>query len=446
MRGLIKKDFPMRAILNLLLIAGTILSTSSVLRAQASNVRDCAPVLTKDYYSYAMKNNLQEDYLRSIDEGDYAQAKTDITSKGQAYGGAFSGENDYNKFDESRHTYLENLHYSRSQQQAIDILQITTSDRAYGAYEACLRTIATGPALLVWASRETMNDIELRVKYINGANVKEIELIGTVKGGSVDGQPTGMIWNKGPWYSPFNGNKWGVNEEKSFTIKRSAGSSETTVTVKPSDGSSPFQQTFKRADAVLTLSYVGTTDALRGPRSVSGVTPNNNENKSDNCTNKSGKHGDYCQSRTTLTISTAQPRFLSDAVMGCSDPGNCGWLSMGPGSVSSDGLVATGYVDNWGSSMGVVLKANEYEHLSSTQCGGDYSVPVILSHPVLLTVVNECQPIAQIKWKTLVGIPSQGSLPFSKAMSPGGEVVMVGPVTTSGSVSLASYQLNKLGK
>ena len=54
-------------------------------------------------------------------------------------------------FDESRHTYLENLHYSRSQQQAIDILQITASDRAYGAYEACLRTIATGPAFLVWA-------------------------------------------------------------------------------------------------------------------------------------------------------------------------------------------------------------------------------------------------------------------------------------------------------
>jgi hypothetical protein len=37
--------------------------------------------------------------------------------------------------------------------------------------DTCLRTIAAGPALLVWVSRETMNDIELRVKYINGANV-----------------------------------------------------------------------------------------------------------------------------------------------------------------------------------------------------------------------------------------------------------------------------------
>jgi hypothetical protein len=106
------------------------------LAAQPSSARDCTPVLAKDYYSYAMKNNLQEDFLRSIDSDSYSQAKEEINSNGSAYGGAFTGSNDYNKFSEARDKYLESVHYSRNQQQALDILQITTSDRAYAAYEA----------------------------------------------------------------------------------------------------------------------------------------------------------------------------------------------------------------------------------------------------------------------------------------------------------------------
>jgi hypothetical protein len=123
---------------------------------------------------------------------------------------------------------------------------------------------------------------------------------------------------------------------------------------------------------------------------------------------------------------------------------NCGWLSIGPSVVSADGLTATSYVDNWGSPFNVVLRADEYERLSTAQCGRDQKIPVILGHPMLFSVTSECQPIAQILWQTLAGIPSQGSLKFSSKSSSGGEVVMVGDANTSGSVSLASYKLNKL--
>jgi hypothetical protein len=414
------------------------------LNAQPSTVRDCTPVLAKDYYSYAMRNNLQEDFLRSIDNESYKQAKEDITASGSAYGGAFTGDSEYHKFDEDRKKYLENLHYSRSQQQALDILQITTSDRAYTAYEACLRTIATGPALLVWASRETMNEIELRVKYVNAPNVKSIELSGTVEGGRVSGQATGMIWSN-RWYSPFNANKWGVNEEKAFTIKRTPGSAETNVTVTPSDGSSPVKQTYKRADAILTLSYVGTVPVYRTALTDTAHMPDNNENKSSNCPNFVGLHdGRYCTSRTPMKISVQVPMTLRNPTVSC--VGSCGWLTIGPSSITDNGLTATSYVDNWGSPFIVALRADEYEQLSSTQCGGDQNIPVILGHPVVFSVSKECEPIAQIVWKTLTGISSQGSVKFSWTMSSGGEVAMAGERTESGSTYLASYKLNKLGR
>jgi hypothetical protein len=426
---------------SLLLFA--VLASCVSLRAQVSSVRDCAPVLAKDYYSYAMKNNLQDDFLRSVDSESFKQAKEDITSKGSAYGGAFTGDNEYSKFDEDRNKYLETVHYNRNQQQAIDILEVTTSDRAYTAYESCLRTIATGPALLVWASRETMNEIELRVKYVNGANVKGIELYGTVEGGSVSGEPSGMIWSAGPKWWPGNNNKWGVNEEKVFTIKRTPGSAETTVTIRPSDGSAPFKQTFKRADAVLTLSYVGTTDVYRTTLTDTAPMPDNNENKSSNCPNFVGLHdGKYCTSRTPMKITVQQPMTLRNPAAAC--VGFCGYLTIGPSSLSDNGVSATSYVDNWGSPFIVVLKAEEYEQLSSAQCGSDQKVPVILGHPVLFSVAKQCEPIAQILWQTLTGIPSQGSVKFSWTMSSGGEVAMVGNRNESGSTYLASYKLNKL--
>src|SRR5271167_708852 len=84
--------------------------------AQPNNAKDCAPVLAKDYYSYAMKNSLVEDYVRSIDSETWTEMKTDnkFDSAGFFSGGFFSLSDDYSTFDSKRTKYLDNQHYSRN--------------------------------------------------------------------------------------------------------------------------------------------------------------------------------------------------------------------------------------------------------------------------------------------------------------------------------------------
>ncbi len=316
------------------------------LKAQPASVRDCVPVLAKDYFSYAEKNNLQEDFLRTIDSESWRRVKEDASMGGSAYGGLFSGSNTYSQFDEQRNSYLERLHYTRNSQQALNILQITTGDRAYKAYESCLKSIATGPALVVWASRETMDEIDLRVRYINAPEIKEMDLYGTVTGGSVDGEPQGMIWSKGGTFR--HNNRWGINQEKPFVIKRTPGTGETNLTVKAADGSPPFSQSFKRADGLLTLSYIGTLDAFRRPLSDSLKSPNNDERRDSGCLNYVAMHdGKFCTSRTTVTITTTAPRFLKNATSSCGGGNACAWTYPPVVSISPDQLKASTYIDNW---------------------------------------------------------------------------------------------------
>lgn len=434
----------MRLLLAFLVLGAATLGGSAADAQAPPTAQQCSAVLTKDYYSYAMKNNLQTDYLRTIDSDTYAEAGKTGSTSGSAYGGAFTGNTSYDDFNKSRDKYLESLHYSRSEQEALDIIQITTSDRAYSAYEQCLRSVAAGPAVLVWASKETMNVIDLHVKYVNAPGQNSIELYGTLTGGSVKDEPDGEIWSKTVLH---DNNKWGVNQERSFTINRLSGVAETTINVRASDGSAPIGLTFKRADALLTLSFVGTIDVSRGQRSSPVTfTPDNNENRGG-CPNQVGRtETGVCISKTTVQLGTSAPRFFQSPSFGCTDPNNCGWATVFPPTVSADGLTATSTVNNWGSPRAVVLKADEYEHLSKAQCGEDQQIPVILGHPVLFSLAKECEPIAQIIWKTLAGTQSQGSVPFSWKSSSGGEVVIVGDVTESGSAVLASYKLNKLQK
>jgi hypothetical protein len=363
-----------------------------------------------------------------------------------AYGGLFSGSNTYSKFDEQRNSYLEHAHYSRNKQQALNILQITTGDRAYTAYEACVRSIATGPALVVWASRETMDEIDLRVRYMNAPGSKEMDLYGTVTGGSVEGEPQGVIWSKGGVFT--HNNRWGVNQERLFVIKRIPGTSETTVTVKAADGSAPFSESFKRADALLTLSYIGTVDALRTTRSASLPSPNNDEKKDSGCANYVGMHdGKYCTSRTTVMITTAAPRFLKNARSSCGGGNPCAYTDpqQPTASISPDQLTASTYIDNWSAPIDVKLFADEYEHLTvgATSCGAEDTIPVVKGQPVLFAAVSkECLPIAVLKWKRLGVLPSQGAVNFGYEHGPNNEVSRVTFIENGGMV-LASYKLDK---
>jgi hypothetical protein len=194
-------------------------------QAQSVAVKDCLPVLSKDYYSYAEQNSLQEDFLKSIDAESWEQLRqsNQVNATGLFSAGLFSFSDDYKSFDEKRSKYLETIHYSRNRQQAVSILQITTGPRAYPAYEACLRSLGDGPPLRVWASREDMGKIELHVKYVNPAGTRSMVLAGLVSGGAVTGAPPGHLWR--------DGKKWGVNQEVPFIITRTKGVSETTVIV-----------------------------------------------------------------------------------------------------------------------------------------------------------------------------------------------------------------------
>lgn len=410
-----------------------VLASISSKAQQASNAKDCLPVLAKDYYSYAQQNNLQEDFLRSIDSESWEELRrsNSANATGLFSAGLFSFSDDYNALDSKRTKYLDSIHYSRNQQQALNILQITTAPRAYPAYEACLRSLSTG--LAVWASRETLDQIELHVRYANPPGVKSMALEGLVSGGSVANTVAGHLW--------ADGSKWGVNQEKVFTITAARGVPETNIIVAPSDGSSPISLTFRRADALLTLSYVGTTDVLRlKDRRGMAHTPNNNENRGG-CPNEVGHHdGKYCTSRTTVNLSTTAPHFLQNARPGCNGEG-CPWTSSGPPSISADGLTATFYLDNWGHDVDAILTADEYERLTATKCGGDGPIPVVKNQPVLFTASKECLSIATLKW-TMLPDRAEGSFRFGDRASPDGKIVMDSTLDNA-TVLLVSYKLAK---
>ncbi len=90
-----------------------LLSAFSVL-AQPTQTANCTPVLAKDYYSYASKNQLSEDYVRSLDEQSYNEIKENNSFNLAALTqyGPFKVGDDYKTFNEKRDQYLlqENYH------------------------------------------------------------------------------------------------------------------------------------------------------------------------------------------------------------------------------------------------------------------------------------------------------------------------------------------------
>jgi hypothetical protein len=192
----------------------------------------------------------------------------------------------------------------------------------------------------------------------------------------------------------------------------------------------------------LTLTYVGTINALRlSNRSTAVHTPNNNENRG-HCANEVGhQDGKYCISRTPLSMATTAPRFFQNARHGCNG-GGCPWTSVGPVSISGDGLTVQSYRDNWGSDVDAILFVDEYEHVGAAQCGNDRPVPVVRGQPVVFAAVKECLPIATIKW-TLLPDKSEGTFRFGDKASQDGKVAMDGSLLDNNTIVLASYMLAK---
>jgi len=290
-----------------------ICSATPALAQAPSSAKDCQGALAKDYYSYAERSSLLLDFLKSIDAETWEQVKHDNSFNSSWLGpyGNFSMSDDYKDFNEKRNKYLETENYHRSEQDAKSIISITTSDRAYSAYEACLRTIGTGPAILALPDRETMDEIDLKIKYVNGRNDPGTKLEGIVEGGRVDGAPSGRLW-RGQISS-------GVNREIPVRIKRTEGTSETFITISSTNGTVE-SFTYSRADAELTLKYTGPVEIFRQNVRTAKRTPNNDHNTGGPCDNEVGRENNVCVSRTELKLTVTPPLFLREAIVSCDGP------------------------------------------------------------------------------------------------------------------------------
>lgn len=401
---------------------------------------NCDGALTVDFYSYAIANNLQDDFLRSITSESWQSLKEAAKSNGSALfsagkaflGGNYSLDDSYALFDQKRAEHFKLVYYSRSYDQAVSILQSTIGTREFPAYSTCLRSVtSSSPTLRIWAAHETLDEIELHVRYTDSPS-RKLSVSGQIVGGSVAGAPQGQLWSATP--------KWDANTEHQFTIVRGPPPTQTVVTISSSDNTISMSRIFARADGILTTTYAGTGVSTQpGTRRISAHTPNNNENRG-NCPNEVGRHdGKYCTSRTTLTLTTSPPHFLTNAKLTCAGAG-CPWTSAGDATVSPDGLTATAYLDNWGSDVDAILTADEFEHISTDQCGTNGSVPALRNRPVLIGVRRECLPVAIIKW-TLLPNFVEGILKFGEKSSASGEVVLDGSLVQNSDAVFASYSI-----
>jgi hypothetical protein len=382
-------------------------------------VTNCDAPLSKDYFSYARETHLTDDYLESIDETSYSQLKTDndFNSNAQTVWGFFSASDSYHQFDEKRQAYLKNVHYTRNQSEAVKVLQLTTSDRAYAAYEACLRASGEGSGVKVWAEKESPTSINLRIKYLNPAGVNSQVLDGRVTGGSVSGAPAGLLWKKAATFGKSFG-KWTVNQEKSVVVIPRPGFSDTAVTVQAGDGSPAVTLHFFRADAILFLDLLGTVDVLReaGQRSHPPVvTPDNNFNQGG-CPNQVGNdQGKYCISRTRVYMSVAPPYFFRNPGGECQTAESChfGRWATNP-ELEDGGQTVAAERDNFSLPVSLTVTADLWEHVRSEQCGGSRGpLPVTFSQSAVFSVPDECMPLATLRWRHLPD-GSEGVMKFDK--------------------------------
>ncbi len=363
----------------------------STQHAYAQNqLAECLPVLAKDYYSIAEQTKQREDYLKTIDAESWSQLKTSKKTSASLFD-LFSFDDSYDKFSEKRDRYLESQKYTRTIEQARQVLSIVTSERAYPAYEACLRTASTGAPLRVWVSSETMESLSVRVRYNNPPGVKSMKLEGWITGGSVERARAGASWN--------GARRWGVNQEVLLKVNRAPGTAQTTIRVASADGATPVELQMARADGVLRVVYNGSVDVFRQHVRAEQDTPHNDSKSA--CRDKVGMHdGKWCTSRTIVTLLTAAPRKLKNVGYSQQAGHGCQWSAVpAPARLENEGLRAVGEIHNRGPSCKFIVTADEYETLGAAQCGGEAVTPVVAGVPVALSVRNDCIGIAQISWQ-----------------------------------------------
>lgn len=419
-----------------MIVLGLLFVSSFALFAQPTAASDCQGALAKDYYRYASSSSLNLDWLQSIDRETYesAQKNNNFSFLGMFTGGAFNMSDDFSQFDQKRSKYLSTNHYTRSESEAKQIVSLTTSDRAYEAYEACLRTIGGGGGVLVWASKVTINRIDLVVRWAGQPGRKSARLYGMVIGGHVIGQANGKIW-KSLRLTPL--------QERPFTIIPNLGESETTIRVQDEFGDPVTSVTFERADGIITLLYKGSSELLRVPHytAVGPLSPDNNNNKGGCPRNVGRDQGGFCKSSTQMSFSVAAPLFLKNAVGGAIG-GGAPWSQpySGP-TISADGLTVAYSQANWGSPINPTVTVDIYEHITPDTCGVPTIIPVIFGQQVVLSSTQDCGSLANVQWKTLAS-GNSGVVVFGESTSVDQKegISASVPVKTGGVISIG-YRL-----
>ena len=397
-----------------------------VLPGAAFAADDCIEVLAKDYEKIAASTSLTNDYLRVIDREAWEQLSIKHGAEASLFGVELG--HDYESFSSRRQAHFETVSFHRSVQESTDILRIVTNERAYPAYEACLRSQAP-KGLVAWISNEDMNTLEIRIRYNYTAGLAVVRLEGSVEGGLVSGAPEGRVWR--------GAKRWKPATERVFTVRRQPGTTETVITIEPTNGDRPVTLRSQRADGLMELRFVGTTEKFRRVVSASQPTPDNDGNK-DGCPNEVGRaQGGFCKSRTWVHLEAAPGRVLKKATMAC-DGAGCPWATIGRTQVSEDSRAAKGYVDNWGLKVSARLSAEEWEIVGADQCVASGPLPVVLDSPRTISTTVECAEIA-IVTLTHPGTNAQSLMKFGDAASSDGLLKRGSPVLERGTGRVTTY-------
>jgi len=408
-----------------------VLARSEAQPLQASIVEQCALALQQDLYSYASSLNLREDYLRIVDEETWNRMSKEIETWG-SYFEVIKGGGDYRQFDERRRKYFESIHYTRDLATATSVLSLTTKKRAYDSYDKCIQSLGGGPPVILVVETEDQNAIVMKACYRPPINAASITISGSVSGGSVDGQPAGML---------FPDKTVQTTWEQRVRIKRSPGVPETVITVTPSAYGAPQIWHSKHADGWIEISADGTADAVIGEKSVEVLTEDNNErDEDDNCRSKVGAKDGYCLSGNRNSVRAPHPQFFSDPKAMCVS-GGCGWTRGIVASLSEDNHVLNLYGENWGPRATLQATATLHQTYGTggASCQATGRVPVVFGRPINLSILTACQGIALVSYEAEFGA---GQIKFDAPTGSGdGKISRIGALIETDGVAQGSFVL-----
>jgi hypothetical protein len=192
------------------------------------------------------------------------------------------------------------------------------------------------------------------------------------------------------------------------------------------NGTGPVTYTSERADGMISVEYVGTTDVLRQSDHRDQVQLPNNDNNKGSCPNEVGRQNGVCVSKTEVVTRVNPPLILKNARATC-DGNGCGWTpGYGSGSVVwyENDSTAHATLNNWSVPATLWLHTDVYQRIGATDCAIEGPVPVIFGQEQVVNIKSECLPIAVIHY-TLYRDNSSGNMQPKDISSTSSPIILV---------------------